>query len=447
MVALATIVMFGIVGLAVDVGRLYVTRVELGRSLDVSALSGILELNGQPSGLANAETKAQQYFAENEENATATVIACDGDPGPPCYGESNTLTMNATKSINMIFLSVLGIKTASVSAHAKAGFGTQYLDAALVLDSTGSMAGNPINQAKIATENFKNILLGSSPTGNVGVGFTPFRGCYRANSPSATAPWPSSQANCVYENTQVTGLGSNSALLTSRISAIDATGGSGTNICTGISKGWEILEGSGNHMAEEGNRRFMIVLSDGDNNYNGSYTYMQSPRVSPHSYQSHDCRPPASCTTNPYSVGNSTSSAAPGECANSLNTSAAGEITDQMPSGGCNVQSYRRERQMDMLTIEMAQAVKTDGIEIFVVRLGGCANNATVYTAAQCKTAFYGGQVGNTDKDDIADQRLMKCVASSSTGGNDHYYYTNDANDLPGIFTSIANQISHRLIE
>ena len=444
MVGLATIVMFGIVGLAVDVGRLYVTRVELGRSLDAAALSGILELNGQSSGLANAEAKALEYFDDNEQNAVPNVTVCDGDPNPPCNGENNTLTMDATKSINMIFLSVLGIKTASVSAHAKAGFGTQFMDVALVLDSTNSMQGNPITQAKQATEDFKDILLGSNPSGNVAVGFTPFRGCYRANSPFALAPLPSSKSNCVHQENQVTYLGTDSTLLSNRINAIDATGGSGTNVCNGLAKGWEILDGSGNHLAEDENLRFLILLSDGDNNYTGSYTYDDSPYDSPHAYNGYDCRPWQSCV-NPLNVGENSSSSNPCED-DYIGTYRYGELDDSTPSSGCgSTTSKRRERQSDRQTYEIAEAMKneTEEIIIFVVAFGACnGNSSATYTDAQCDS-----QVGAADSENVSDHRLLKCIASSAAGTNDHYFYTNDADDLPGIFTQIANQIAHRLIE
>jgi hypothetical protein len=268
MVGLATVVMFGIVGLAVDVGRLYVTRVELGRSLDAAALSGILELNGQTSGLGYAEGKAEDYFMDNEE-----VSTCDGSQGVTCVAvadsDANQLTMDATKTINMFFLSVLGINTASVSAHAKAGFGTQYVDAVMVLDATPSMAGSPITNAKGAAIAFKNILLGSSPQGNVLIGVTPFRGCFNP---------PRSQSDCI-GTSQIAQLSYNSSALSTTINGITASSGgstSATNVCTGLAKGWEIISGTGNHNDDTlypGNRQYMILLSDGDNAYWGSISY------------------------------------------------------------------------------------------------------------------------------------------------------------------------------
>jgi hypothetical protein len=108
----------------------------------------------------------------------------------------------------------------------------------------------------------------------------------------------------------------------------------------------------------------------------------------------------------------------------------------------------------------MSRAIKLDGVEIFVVAFGTCnGSNATVYNnsvAAQCNPIAQispaavpspAGPIGNTDDDNTADNRLLKCIASSTVGTNDHYFYAASATDLPNIFTTIAAQIAHRLVE
>jgi hypothetical protein len=42
---------------------------------------------------------------------------------------------------------------------------------------------------------------------------------------------------------------------------------------------------------------------------------------------------------------------------------------------------------------------------------------------------------------------LLKCIASSTPGTNDHYYETSTSAELPAIFTAIAQAIAFRLIE
>jgi hypothetical protein len=109
--------------------------------------------------------------------------------------------------------------------------------------------------------------------------------------------------------------------------------------------------------------------------------------------------------------------------------------------------SVKRKRQVDILTWEMAKAAEADGVEIFVVGFGVCSNATVVCGDGVCTNAECDAAVGNTDNENTTDLRLLKCVASSSAGTNDHYYYAATASALPAIFTAIAQQIAHRLIE
>src|SRR5678816_3394787 len=72
LVVLSALIIVGSAGLAVDVGRLYAAKAELSRAVDAAALSGVLEFNGQASGLTSAQTKAEAYMVMNEPGLTAT---------------------------------------------------------------------------------------------------------------------------------------------------------------------------------------------------------------------------------------------------------------------------------------------------------------------------------------------------------------------------------------
>jgi Flp pilus assembly protein TadG len=600
LVVLSALIIVGSAGLAVDVGRLYAAKAELSRAVDAAALSGVLEFNGTAGGLTNASTKACAYLQANEPTASCAGINPNGG--------TSTLTINASKTVRLYFLPIFGINTSVVSAKAISGFNNATVDAVMVVDSTGSMDGPPINNAKTAANNFKNTLLGSSPGGNVVVGVVPFRGCNRSTTPNALKPWVDTHSLCVSQENEYTALTSNSTTLSTRINAIcpaDACpGGSGTNVCTGLAKGWEVLEGTGNHTASANNRRFLVILSDGDNTYTGSYTYQNTPYVSPHTYQTKPCQPPTSCTnvggestgTDPCQDGYFTtfaseasddfasactswsggtgwtaawtrsSTEAPVQLTTStpldtschvrmrgvgtmcrgvnltgvaaasvsyyakinswestdrsylevnttsctassgwtvlkthdnLNTGTsygsptsvvldayagatvyirwrggmtAGGTADDLfidnidvssgssgssngyqngsdASIGCGA-SVKRERQVDMLTRDMAVAAKADNVEIFVVAFGLCSNTTTyIPTATECTATSGTSYIGNADADATADQRLLKCISSSQTGTLDHYFYAASASALPAIFTTIAAQIAHRLVE
>ena len=89
-----------------------------------------------------------------------------------------------------------------------------------------------------------------------------------------------------------------------------------------------------------------------------------------------------------------------------------------------------------------ADALKTAGAEIYVVGFGVCGteDNST-------PTTSYCSNIGNSSPDTVSDQRLLKCIASSESGTNDHYFRANTATDLPGIFSQIAQNIAFRLIQ
>jgi Flp pilus assembly protein TadG len=63
MVALLAVALIGMVGLALDVGRLMVAKAELRRAVDAAALAGALKLSDHP------EIEASEYMAEHEPEA------------------------------------------------------------------------------------------------------------------------------------------------------------------------------------------------------------------------------------------------------------------------------------------------------------------------------------------------------------------------------------------
>ncbi|HLF72239.1 MAG TPA: vWA domain-containing protein [Dehalococcoidia bacterium] len=402
-VGLTAIILIAFVGLAIDVGRMYAARAELSRAADAAALAGILELDGTAAGKAAAQTKALNFGLENEPTAAWQVT-----PDPT----QNRLTVNATKNVKMYFLSLVGIDNADVKGHAASGFDTVPIDAVLVIDHTGSMAGTPINEAKKAAKDFVNVLVpASGGSGMTAVGVVPFRGCYNP---------PRSNSNCTPVATMLQGLTSSNATLTSKINAIQATGGSGTNVCLGLLKGGQTLlpPATGAHTGAS-TLRYVVLLSDGDNNYTGSVTY-SAGESSPDTL----CRP----ATNP---------------------------SQNQSGGSCTTNDATQERELDELTYRRAQDLKAQGVEVFVVAFGVCSWNANTYCDASiwgllspAASPWTSNPLGSTAAtDNNRDQNLLKCVASSTTGTNDHSYFANAATDLPAIFTKIAQKIAHRLTE
>ncbi len=397
--ALLIVVFLGMVGLAVDAGRLYVARAELTRALDSAALAGVIEL----PDLNNAEAAANAYMDDNEPGAKVEF---------PTQVE-NQFRVRGRLNVSLLFMGVLGFGNMDIEAEAAAGFGIVPSDTVMLVDATGSMGASPCNgsqnnsgcpiwEAKQAAHSFKSLFLGSG-TATTKLGFTPFRGCHNP---------PRLFTGCV-TNTMRVDLTSTESLVTTAINNTTAESlagvPSGTNLCLGLYKALEMFTGP-NAQSGETVLRSLVIMTDGDNNW----VYPSAGNGAP----------PASCTPS----GNLTS---PGY--------------DNGP--GClGGQPY--ERSMDRRTRDILDSLDSATVEIYIVAFGVCGtNNSTVYTSNQCRTSTNGGQIGNSDHDNTADPRLLKCIASSTTGTNDHYFFVPTAQDLPQVFEDVAHAIAFRLIE
>jgi hypothetical protein len=402
-VALLLVAFIGLLGLALDLGRLYVARAELSRAVDSAALAGVIELPNQ----ANAQAKASAYLIDNQPDAVASF---------PAVVDDYQIRVKGTRTVPMLFMGVFGFGSVNIDATATAGYGVIPLDAYLTLDATGSMhqgcnsnetngGGNcPIKEARDAATGFVSTLLGSSaPSGDTLIGSGAFRGCYDP---------PRSNPKCISVGSMVQNLTSSASTLTSSINAIRAigasgqpAGGSGTNVCLGLKKGQDVLFGPGHH-TEPNTLRFLVILSDGDNVYNADEVNQSSPQ-SPDS----PCRPSSPTTNDP----------------------------DRSPN--CRSDTQTQEAKVDTLTMDLANDLKAQGVEIYVVAFSVCGGIDTSVLANPCSG------VGGGGSDSTSDHRLLKCIASSSPDSNDHYYETATASQLPAIFQQIAQAIAFRLVE
>jgi Flp pilus assembly protein TadG len=399
------------IGLAVDVGRIYVARAELSRALDAAALAGVLELPDTDA----AQARASAYMQENQSDASVTF---------PAAGD-NQFRVEGRRSVSMLFMRIVGFGDMDITANAAAGFGIVPADTVLLVDATGSMgaspcnstdsnSGCPIKEAKDAAEGFAEFFL-STPNSFTQVGYTPFRGCHNP---------PRTHSGCVTDS-MLEDLNNDLDDVEDAITSTTAIGGTGTNVCLALYKAREMFQGP-NAQTAPNTVKSIVILTDGDNTYNNA-SYSSAQGTPPD-----DCRPASNYTSSDNFVGTG--------CSQPNNGSASSS------NPGSNSES--RERSLDRKTRDLAKELKDAGIEIYVVAFGACGStSSTVYTSNQCRTDSNGGLIGNSDPDTTADQRLLKCIASSTSSTNDHFYSVPTAEDLPSVFQDIAHAIAFRLIE
>ncbi|MGH7559180.1 MAG: pilus assembly protein TadG-related protein, partial [Gemmatimonadota bacterium] len=137
LVALSTVVICGMAGLAIDGARGYVTRAELSRAVDAAALSGAAALR---LGEAEAEQRIRSLAAANGVNpALDPATTLDVEFSLNAEGE-NTVTVEATRTIPTFFMRVMGHDHLDVASVAEAT--VPPLDLVLVLDQSGSLDRN-----------------------------------------------------------------------------------------------------------------------------------------------------------------------------------------------------------------------------------------------------------------------------------------------------------------
>jgi hypothetical protein len=278
------------------------------------------------------------------------------------------------------------------------------MDTVILLDDTGSMdsgcnssqsnSGCPIRESKIAALDFVDVLLGNSG-GSSKVGYAPYRGCFN----------PPRNHNACARSSSIIDLTQNANLLRAGINSANAAGGSGTNVCLPFLQALAMFSGP-NAQGGEDTVRSVVILTDGDNTYNNISFGQNQPPIA--------CRP----TTTPQNSDSNTGS----DCSN----------------------AQTRERQLDMRTRDVVNLLKVSpyNAEVYVVGFGVCGSN----NVNQLPTSSYCGGIGNSSSDNTADRRLLKCVASSTPGTNDHYFEVPNATQLPEVLQVIAWKIAERAL-
>jgi hypothetical protein len=197
------------------------------------------------------------------------------------------------------------------------------------------------------------------------------------------------------------------------INSITSVGGSGTNICNGVNEADQILYGT-NHHTVSNTMRIVVILSDGDNTYNVVANGVPTPQSG---------RTPTPIAA--YALPTACRPPTPNASSDDTGTSCLSAQTHQ--------------KALDKDTMTLVNQMKAQGVEFYVVGFGVCGSSST----ALCNTSIIGTDINDT----TANRNLLKCIASSTTGTNDHYFETTTASQLPAIFTNIARLIGFRLIK
>jgi Flp pilus assembly protein TadG len=171
--AIAMLPIIGLTGTAVDYSNMNAARTALQAALDSTALTLSKEANGLTQTQLNE--KATQYFNANITNSAAKNIVVTPLFSSPQSG-SFALNITASASVDLRFMSVFGQNSLPISSSAEVKWGIKRLELALVLDNTGSMAqSGKMTALKTASHNLLTTLKNAAKKlGDVKVSIIPF---------------------------------------------------------------------------------------------------------------------------------------------------------------------------------------------------------------------------------------------------------------------------------
>lgn len=138
LVALIFLILVAFIGLAIDVGMVFVNYTNLRRAVDAAALAGASKYRLNVT-LAEMTAIAEDFLELNGvDDGTAVVTTCETTPSLCPAGEKRKLVhVTASAPVTMNFISVLGFTTITVTAEATSEAAS--LDVLLVLDTSESM--------------------------------------------------------------------------------------------------------------------------------------------------------------------------------------------------------------------------------------------------------------------------------------------------------------------
>ena len=428
-------------GVALDLGRIYVARNKLQNAVDAAALAGSLQLPDDPDVTTGKVSSAvKTNLLANDPAATAIDIVSGGATRSVC--------VTASESVSRTLTNLLGASPQTVTAEACAGYND--IELVFVLDATGSMRGTPIANAKTAASSLVDLIMpsDSSAATRSKIGIVPFQGKVRidGSDPVSAEQDPDgvgtgcrnadgtindgklkteyadtrSRSSIFYgytisgvstsRDTTCSGMSAIRALSSDKTAiqdSIDAiTAGavtSGTVISEGIKWGHNVLSPAAPYVegsTDKKVRKIMILLTDGDTEDGRCGGTYASAYKTINAYW-----------TNAYfGMGLTPTTASSPYATLSTATSTLAQIPNCKDGG-----------KLNQAALDEAASAKNDTypIEIFTVRFG------------------------DSDATDIG---LMKQIASSKTGTDDHYYDAPSESDIQEMFKKIGQQLGQRLM-
>ena len=400
LVAVLIPILLGVAGLALDMGNLYLSQTRLQAAVDAGALAGALQLPYDPDLTKDiARTAAIDMVHTNYPEAEIQGVTAGTD--------IRSLRVTATAQVKTMLMEILGVTSNKVTATACAGFNN--LEVVLVIDNTGSMKGTPITRVREASVDLVDLIIPDGAAPNTRVGLVPFRGKIKALDADG---YPSGCLNA--DGTQNVGIHPDLMYL---YNALPSYKKSQVNLdtCTDIPP-IQALTTDKDALTSAINE--MDALGYGSGTVISEGIKWGRNVLSPES---------------PYTQGSSDPKV------RKIMIVLTDGDTEDGTCGGAYASTFTPNNYWTNAYYGMK-------VQDCHCNNGGCLNAAMLTEAQNAKNAgieIFSIRFGDSDTTDIA---LMKQIASSRTGTEDHYFNAPSAEDIPDVFKLIGKQLGWRLL-
>jgi len=188
MLGLAIIPLVGLVGAAVDYSRANSVRTSMQAATDATSLM-LSQEAGTLSGEALGQ-KATEYFTAVFNHPEAQNVQLTPTLNAPQAG-SFSLKLEGSAAINTLFVGVLGQPQINIFTSSEVLWGMKKLNLALALDNTGSMASSgKMTALKQAAHNLLTTLKNAEKTpGDIKVSIVPFSTDVNVGTSNVSSSW------------------------------------------------------------------------------------------------------------------------------------------------------------------------------------------------------------------------------------------------------------------
>jgi Flp pilus assembly protein TadG len=185
--SLATIPLFAAVGTAVDYSSATRLQSTLQSALDsgtLAAASRSIQGNSVATAFVSNYVQAQFRPRDGVPTVTATIDT------------TGMVTGSATLAVPTAFMRIVGIPSVNISARSRAAFGAGNAEVALVLDTTGSMAGAKLSGVQQAANGLVSTLYATpGSAAKVKMSLVPFNNYVRIATSYRNSSWLSVAAD------------------------------------------------------------------------------------------------------------------------------------------------------------------------------------------------------------------------------------------------------------